>query len=375
MEQIRTLFFLAADQPLIYICESYNFKIIRTFLILYIISSILVWDGNYRRVKELNRDKVIGNLLLLLTSIIWGSAFVAQRVGMDFVDPFTFNGARFALSALVLIPVIGIMRGLDERKREKQLRETETALAETSGLKERDLKERTAQKKTLIKAGIICGSILFCGSTLQQFGLVFTTAGKAGFITALYILLVPIFSLVIKHKPGLKCWIGVAFGSTGLYLLCITESFTIAPGDLIVLVGAGFWALHLLVIDYFLPRISDAVKLSFLQFAVCAVFSLIAALFFEEISMQSLMQAAIPILYAGVLSGGVGFTLQIVGQRHTNPTVASLLLSMEAVFGAVFGFLILKEIMTQRELMGCAFMFLAIVISQLPDKKKPKCIS
>lgn len=329
------------------------------------LSSILVWDGIYRRVKELTREKLIGNMLLLFTSIIWGSAFVAQRVGMDFVDPFTFNGARFALSALVLLPVMGIMRSRNgKNKKIEQVKETEAALAETA-----------EQKRTMIKAGMICGSILFCGSTLQQFGLVFTTAGKAGFITALYILLVPIFSLAIKHRPGLKCWIGVAFGATGLYLLCITESFTIAPGDLIVLVGAGFWALHLLVIDYFLPRITDAIKLSFLQFAVCAVFSLIAALIFEEISIQGLMQAAIPILYAGILSGGVGFTLQIVGQRHTNPTVASLLLSMEAVFGALFGFLILREIMTQRELLGCVLMFSAIIISQLPDKKKPECIS
>ncbi len=309
----------------------------------------------------MDKEKLMGNILLLLTSLVWGSAFVAQRVGMDFVGPLTFNGARFVLSALVLVPVMYFMN----RNKKKNPAEGEEGASE-------DVQN---QRNTLIKAGIACGSILFCGSTLQQFGLVFTTAGKAGFITALYILLVPIFSLVIKHRPGIKCWIGVVFGAVGLYLLCITESFSIALGDLVVLVGAGFWALHLLVIDHFLPKISDAVKLSFIQFSVCAFYSLIAALIFEEISINAILRGAVPILYAGVLSGGVGFTLQIFGQRHTNPTVASLLLSMEAVFGAVFGFLLLNEIMTQRELLGCVLMFCAIIISQLPDKKKQECIS
>ncbi len=309
----------------------------------------------------MNKEKIIGNLLLLLTSIIWGSAFVAQRIGMDFVGPFTFNGARFVLSALVLIPVIFFMN----RGRRRTAAEEDEAQRQ----------DESEARKTLLKAGIVCGIILFGGSTLQQFGLVFTTAGKAGFITALYILLVPIFSLVIKHRPGLKSWIGVAFGAVGLYLLCITEAFTIDPGDLVVLVGAGFWALHLLVIDHFLTKVTDAVKLSFLQFGVCAGLSMIAALIFEEPSINALLQCAVPVLYAGVLSGGVGFTLQIFGQKHTNPTVASLLLSMEAVFGAICGFLILNEIMSQREIFGCILMFCAIIISQLPDKKKAECIS
>lgn len=309
----------------------------------------------------MNKEKLTGNLLLLLTSIIWGSAFVAQRVGMDYVGPFTFGASRFVLAALVLIPV---MRFIDHNSKKQGQDRNE--------LSPEELK---IQRKTLIKAGIACGSILFCGTTLQQFGLIFTTAGKAGFITALYIILVPIFSLFIKHRPGVKCWIGVVFGAAGLYLLCITKSFSIAPGDLIVLIGAGFWALHVLTIDHFIPKISSAVKLSFLQFSVCAVYSLIGAVIFEDITLKAIVACAVPILYAGILSGGVGFTLQIFGQKHTNPTVASLLMSMESVFSAVFGFLLLNEVMTRRELFGCVLMFCAIIISQLPDKKKAESIS
>ena len=311
----------------------------------------------------MKKEKIVANMLLLLTSIIWGSAFVAQRVGMDYVGPLTFGAIRFALAALVLLPVIHFINKSERKKLRTKF--------DNGILEDKELKQE--KRKILIKAGIICGLILFCGSTLQQFGLVFTTAGKAGFITALYIVLVPIFSLVLRKHPGLKSWVGVIIGAIGLYLLCINESFEIAPGDLIVLIGAGFWATHLLVIDYFLTKINDAVKLSCIQFSICALLCFIGAIVFEfdEISLNSIYQAAVPILYAGVLSGGVGFTLQIFNQKHTSPTVASLLLSMEAVFGAVFGFLLLNEIMTTRELMGCVLMFIAIIISQLPDRKKP----
>ena len=287
---------------------------------------------------------------------------MAQRLGMDYVGPFTFGASRFVLAALVLIPVMKLMEKSESRQAIQSGGEISSEEAEN-------------RKKTLIKAGIACGTILFCGTTLQQFGLVFTTAGKAGFITALYIILVPIFSLFLKHRPGMKCWIGVAFGAAGLYLLCIKDSFSIAPGDLIVLVGAAFWALHLLVIDHYIPKIYSAVKLSFLQFSVCGVYSLVCAVVFEDISWKGIIACAIPILYAGILSGGVGFTLQIIGQKHTNPTVASLILSMEAVFSAVFGFLLLNEVMTARETMGCILMFCAIIISQLPDKKKQVGVS
>lgn len=310
----------------------------------------------------MTKKKLIANMLLLLTSLIWGSAFVAQRVGMDYVGPLTFGAARFILAAAMLIPVICF---IDKSIRKKLERAGGTKQKRLSFLPD-DIDERN----TLIKAGIVCGCVIFCGTTLQQFGLVFTTAGKAGFITSLYIVFVPIFSLFLRSIPNFKCWIGVALGAVGLYLLTITESFTIAFGDLAVLIGAGFWAVHLLVIDYFISKKVDALKLSFLQFSVCAILSTIAALIFEEISINAIIACAIPILYAGVLSGGVGFTLQIIGQRHTNPTVASLILSMEAVFSAIFGFLLLNEILNTREVFGCVIMFSAIIISQLPDKRE-----
>ncbi len=311
----------------------------------------------------MNKEKLAGNLLLLLTAIIWGLGFAAQRVGMDYVGPLTFGAARFMLAALVLIPVIHLMEKSNNQKQQPE--QAEYTIKKNGILLPEDIDER----KVLIKAGIICGIVLFCGSTFQQFGLVFTTAGKAAFITALYIILVPIFSLFLRRSTGIKCWVGVAIGAAGLYFLCITESFTIAPGDLIVLIGAGFWAVHLLAIDHFMRRKVDAVKLSFMQFSVCAFFSMVGALIFEEISINAVLQCAVPIFYAGALSGGVGFTLQVIGQKHTTPTIASLLLSMEAVFGAIFGFLLLKEIMTSREIMGCILMFSAIIISQLPDKR------
>jgi len=307
-----------------------------------------------------DRKQLKGNLLLLTTATIWGSAFVAQRVGMDYVGPLTFSWTRFVLAALVLIPVIHFMDRFS--KKDPQSGETKK--------KELTTAERKQERKQLLKASLVCGCVLCTATVFQQVGLVSTSAGKTGFITALYIVLVPLFSVVLKHRPKLKSWIGVALGTIGLYFLCITSSFTIAPGDLIVLIGAGFWATHILVIDYFLPKISDPVKMSMYQFVVVAVICFIGSLIFEDLSIPAIIDGAIPIMYAGILSGGVGFTFQILGQRHTNPTVASLILSLEAVFAAIFGFLLLNELMTPREIAGCLLMFFAIIISQLPDRKK-----
>jgi drug/metabolite transporter (DMT)-like permease len=302
--------------------------------------------------------KLVGNLLLLLTAIIWGSGFVAQRAGMEFVGPLTFGASRFWLAFLVLIPVVHFMNKVDQK----------ALAASGKTIPPKTPAEIAKSKKTFWTASILCGTMLFCGSILQQFGMVFTTAGKAAFITALYILLVPVFSLVLKHRPSLTSWIGVACGTIGLYLLCITESFTIAMGDFIVLIGAVFWACHVLFIDHFLPYVNPA-KLAMTQFGICAMYSTIGMLIFERPSWSAVATCAVPILYAGIMSGGMGFTLQIFGQRYTSPTVASLLLSMEAVFGAIFGFLLLHEVMSSRELTGCFLMFGAIIISQLPDKK------
>ena len=312
----------------------------------------------------MERKQLKGNLLLLTTAAIWGSAFVAQRMGMDYVGPLTFSWTRFLLATLVLIPVVHYL----DRSSEKE----EQNKAEAK--KERTHEERMGERKVFLKASLVCGCVLCTATIFQQVGLVSTSAGKTGFITALYIVLVPIFSVVLGHRPGRKCWIGVALGTIGLYFLSISSSFTIAPGDLIVLIGAGFWATHILVIDHFLPKISNPIKLSMYQFAVVTVICFIGALIFEEVSLKAILDCAIPILYAGVLSGGVGFTFQILGQRYTNPTVASLILSLESVLAAVFGFLLLREIMTPREIAGCILMFSAIIFSQLPDRKKPENI-
>ncbi len=308
----------------------------------------------------MDRKKLTGNLFLLMTALIWGMAFVAQRVGMDYVGPLTFTAIRFWLGAAVLLPILFVMN----RKQARALKDDEDTVPPTPD-------EIAKSRRSLLVAGGVCGTVLFFASILQQFGLVFTTAGKTGFITALYIVLVPVFGLFLKHRPGILCWIGVAFGTVGLYFLTITESFTIARGDFIVLIGAFFWAAHVLSIDHFNPYV-DGIKLAATQFAVCAAWSTVGMLIFERPSIVSILSGAVPILYAGILSCGGGFTFQILGQRHTSPTVASLILSMEAVFGAIFGFLLLTEIMSSRELVGCILMFIAVIVSQLPEKKDLK---
>ena len=304
----------------------------------------------------MRNKRILANGLLLLTAFIWGVAFVAQRVGMEYIGPFTFNGARFFLATLVLIPVTFFMEG-----KKKQNRPAETKSVCTP-------EEQKKQKKLLLLGGICCGTFLFCGATFQQVGLVFTTASKSAFITALYIVLVPVFSLLLKHKPSIQCWIGVVFGAIGLYLLCITESFQIARGDFIVLVGAFFWTGHVLTVDHFVTRGVSAVKLSLAQFAFCTLLSFCCMFLFEKPAWSAICSCAVLLLYTGVLSAGVGFTLQVIGQKYTNPTVASLLMSMESVFGALSGVILLHEILSLKELCGCAFMFAAIIISQIPKK-------
>lgn len=295
----------------------------------------------------INKKKLAANLILLLTAMIWGLGFVAQRAGMEYVGPFTFGATRFALGALTLLPVILYT----DRKRQNKVAKL----------------DRNGWHKTLYVAGLACGSILFVAANFQQVGLVFTSAGKAAFITSLYIVLVPLFGYFFRHKAGLRVWGGVLLASVGLFLLTVSEQMSMAPGDLIVLIGAFFWALHILVIDHFLPRV-DAIKLAFLQFAVASMLCAVLMVVREKPSLAALIMVAVPVLYSGILSVGAGFTLQIVGQRHTSPTVASLLLSMESVFGALAGYLLLKELLTAKELLGCILMFVAIILSQLPEK-------
>ena len=293
------------------------------------------------------------SLLLFLTAFIWGVAFVAQSVGGDAVGCFTFNGVRSLIGALVLLPVISF---LDKQKKKE--------------LGEEAFLEQKGDKKTLIVGGICCGLMLCIASNFQQFGISFTTVGKAGFITAMYILIVPILGLFMKKKVGMKVWLGVVLATIGLYMLCMTsEKLSLSKGDLLVLVCAGFFSLHILIIDYFSPKV-DGVRLSCIQFLVCGVISMVTAFIFETPNVTAILSGWLPILYAGVLSCGVAYTLQIVGQKNMDPTVASLILSLESVFSVLAGWIILNQKLSIRELSGCGLMFLAIILAQLPEKRK-----
>ena len=289
----------------------------------------------------MNNREMKSNMLLMLTAAIWGFAFVAQRVGMQYVGAFTFNGVRFALGSISLVPLIIYFKN---KKTEEQ-------------------PEKTAAASALVP-GIIAGSVLFFGASLQQAGLAYTTAGKAAFITGLYIVLVPLLGIFLKQRVGLNTWLGVVLAVSGLYFLSVNEDFTIAFGDLLEIIGAFFWAVHILVIDYFTKKV-DALRLSCAQFAMCSALSIITALIFEDISVSGLSQAAIPILYGGLLSVGVAYTLQVVAQKHAKPSHAAIILSMEAVFAALGGALLLKENMGVRGYLGCALMFAGMLLTQV----------
>lgn len=298
----------------------------------------------YRRIFMKNK-RFYGNLMLILTALIWGSSFVAQSVGMDYIGPFTFNAIRCIIGGIVLIPIILIMGKVKKESKNKN------------------------NNKQLILGGILCGIALFTGSTLQQFGISFTSVGKAGFITALYIVLVPILGIFFKKKVSLKIWLSVLISMIGLYLLCITENFSIGKGDLLVLFCAFFFAIHILLIDYFSPKV-NGVKMSCIQFFVAGIISVLPMAFFENPTINSILSAWAPILYAGVLSCGVAYTLQIVAQKNTDPTVASLLLSLESVFAVISGWFILSESLSFKELTGCALVFIAIILAQLPNNER-----
>ncbi len=288
--------------------------------------------------------KLKSSMILLLTATIWGVAFVAQSAGMDYVGGFTFNCVRSLIGGVVLVPCVFLLRKWK---------------GEAAG---------AGDKKTLLAGGISCGVVLCIASNLQQHGIKYTTVGKAGFITALYIVLVPILGLFLHKRVGKLIWLGLVFAVTGLYFLCINEQFRVGMGDLLVLGCAAVFAVHILVIDYFAPKV-DCVAMSCIQFLVCGVLSGIPAILFEDIRVSSILGAAGPILYAGVLSCGVAYTLQIIGQKNMNPTVASMILSLESVISVLAGLILLQQKLSGRELLGCGLMFVAVVLSQLPQKE------
>ena len=294
--------------------------------------------------------------LLLFTAAIWGFAFVAQRAGMEHVGPFTFNAIRFGIGSLVLLPLV-------LRDRARRARRARVSLVAPAASLLRSPTHRPSAG-SLLTGGLLAGVILFAGATLQQTGLVYTTAGKAGFITGLYVILVPLLGLLWRHRPGLGGWIGAALAVGGLCLLSLNEHFSIARGDALVLAGAFAWAAHVLVISRLSPRLPSTALASF-QFGVCAVLSLFVALVTEQTTRAGLSGAAIPILYAGLLSVGIAYTLQVVAQREAPPTHAAIIMSLEAVFAAIGGWALLHESFSPRDLLGCGLMLTGMVVSQI----------
>ncbi|MDO5698482.1 MAG: DMT family transporter [Dermatophilus congolensis] len=282
------------------------------------------------------------NLLILLTSAIWGFAFVSQRVGADHMGPFAFNGVRFALGAVSLVPVIMWLDKRNGTTRSRQIEATRAALG----------------------PGILAGLVLFTAATLQQIGLITSTAGEAAFISGLYMVIVPLLGLWLGMRPTWHTWAGVGLAAAGLYLLSVTGRLTIAPGDALLLAGAVFWAIHILVIDRYAPH-HDALRLSLVQFVACAAASLVLAVLTEPDPFGGVGSATVPLLYGGIVSVGVAYTLQVVAQRHVRPADAALIFSTEALFGVIGGALFLAENLGLRGYAGCTLMLAGIVVSQL----------
>ncbi len=299
-----------------------------------------------------------GNALLLLAAFIWGLSFVAQSEGMKYIGPFAFIGIRSMLAGISLAVFLAVRGLVTSGKKKKE------------GLQDKEPGESANGRKVLLTGGVSCGLVLFVATMLQQVGILHTNEpGKAGFITALYLILVPLAGIFMKKRIGLKVWVAVVLAVCGMYLLCITEGFRIATGDLYLLGCAFVFTVHILVIDYFSPKI-DGVAMSCIQFLACGVLGMTGMFLTETVSFSHVLEAWLPLVFSGVFSGGVAYTLQIVAQKDTEPAVASLLMSLESVF-AVFGeWLILGQFLSTRELFGCILMFIGIILTQLPDKIK-----
>ena len=285
------------------------------------------------------------NLMLLIAAAIWGFGFVAQRLGMNFLEPFAFNAMRFLLGTLSLLPLLWFLS-----------RKTSTAT-----IIEPD-------KSSILKGGVICGLVLFAAATFQQYGLFYTTAAKAGFITGLYLILVPILGILLRHKTGISIWLGALLALAGLYLLSVNDNFTMVRGDTLIFIGALFWAFHILVIDHFSSRV-DPIQLSAVQFLVCGALSLGVSFVFETPTIESILACWKPILFAGVVSVGIAYTLQVIAQKNANPSHAAIIMSLEAVFAAIGGVWLLDEILSSRAWFGCALMMTGMLLSQVKFKR------
>ena len=291
--------------------------------------------------KQINQHTFRNSILLLITATIWGTSFVAQRIGMEYVNPITFNGARMILGGIGLLPVT-----LIRWRKGSALR-----------------REYAGRFRKHMTGGFVCGVILFSASTIQSYGIRHTTVGKAGFITAFYIILVPLFSMALGKKTSRLIWAAVAIAIAGLYLISIDRDFTICKGDLFVLVCSFAFAAHIIAVDHYAPE-ADGMTLSCIQFLTAGIISLFLCIWIRP-DPAALVRAWRSLLYAGVLSAGVGYTLQVIGQKGLHPAVASLLMSMESCISVIAGWLILHQALTSRELAGCALMFAAIVLADL----------
>ena len=301
--------------------------------------------------KQNRKNQLVGSLLLLICAFIWGSAFVAQTTGAEHVGPFTFIYLRSFLGGIVLLPVIFIMGKIKKKTDEEKVNEKNG-------------------RKTLLIGGICCGAALCFASVFQQAGIdKGTDPGKAGFITALYILLVPLSSLFMKKRVRPIIWPCIAASVVALYLLCVTENNSVELSDLLVLICAVLYTVHILVIDKVSPHV-DGVKLSCIQFFVAGVISLVPAIIYEGVDFEAIRAAMPSVAYAGIMSSGVAYTLQILGQQKTEPTLASMIMSLESVFAVLTSMAVLHLAPTPREAIGCVIMFIAIIVAQLPERKK-----
>lgn len=294
----------------------------------------------------MKKKSIRSSLLLLLAATIWGVAFVAQSVGMDYMGPLSFNGGRFLMGGVVLLPLVIIRRK-----------------------KDKDRQIPRAGMRVTLTGGICCGLVLGMASLCQQIGIMYTTVGKAGFITTLYIIIVPVMGIFLRKKVSGRVWIGAAIAALGMYLLCVKERLALSRGDAYVFLCAILFAVHILVIDYFSPR-ADGVELSCIQFFTAGILSGVLAFILEKPEIGSFINGIIPLAYAGIMSCGVAYTLQIIGQKDLDPTVASLILSMESVVSMLAGWVILGQALSKKELLGCALVFGAVILVQLPDKKR-----
>ena len=302
------------------------------------------------------------DLLLLLAAAIWGFAFVAQKIGMENVGPFTYNGVRFALGALALFPFL--LRESRPSRRTKDLEVKSKARFFAPLRMTKELRMTGEENKVLLTGGLIAGFLLFAGVSSQQIGLQWTTAGNAGFVTGLYVVFVPIVGIFVGHKTTKLLWLGVIFAAVGLYFLSVTSDFKINTGDAIVFICAVMWTFHVLVIAKYSPKV-NVIKLALIQYVICSVLCMICAFGFENVSLIGIYKAGLPIAYGGLLSVGIAYTLQVYVQKYAHPVAAVVILSLESVFAVIGGWIILSEPMTERSLLGCGLMFSGMVLAQV----------